>query len=271
MSIQEKPKMKYQRPAEQFIPPETLPNQLKVPENTLLCITEHDIFNDSVKEIIETLKMQRKRDWMNQHAYFCLPLTIGNQYGFVIKSYYDFEILWDGGEYPENLQVKLGNDYDPNGKQIIASHFGLGIVTIQNRFSIRTPEDINLMVINPPNYFIDGLQSLTAVVEADNLRRDFTFNLKTTKVNEWVKIKKGQPIAAVLPYPRRFIDSFEIKLAQELIDKDIIEEERRTVTYFAKERIEYDSKYPGSNGFRYMDGEDIYGIPFNDHQRKLEG
>lgn len=269
MDTKERRKARYERPSEQFIPPETLPNRLKVPEKTLLCITEYDVHNDSVKEIIENLKTHKKREWMSQHAYFCLPLTMGNQHGFVIKSYYDFELLWDGGESSNNLQIKLGADYTPNGNQIISSHFGLGIITIQNRFALRTSEDVNLLVFNPPNYFIDGLHSLTAVVETDNLRRDFTFNLKTTRVNQWISVKKGQPIAAVLPYPRKFIDNFEVKLANEIIERQIIEEERRTVNYFARERSEIDSKFPGGNGFRYMDGEDIYGIEFKDHQKKL--
>ena len=266
---QGKIKSKYERPDQRLTPPETLPNRVKVPEKTLLCITEHDEHNNSIKEIIENLKTHKKRDWMTQHAYFCLPLTMGNQHGFVIKAYYDFEILWDGGEHSNNLRIKLGSDYIPNGKQIISSHFGSGIVTIQNRFALRTSEDVNLIVLNAPNYFIDGLQSLTAVVETDNLRRDFTFNLKTTRVNEWIKVKKGQPIAAVLPYPRRFIDDFDIQLANQVIEPQIIEDERRTVGYFAQERSEIDSKYPGGNGFRYMDGEDIYGLEFRDHQKKL--
>ncbi|MBV9576875.1 MAG: hypothetical protein JO149_09650 [Gammaproteobacteria bacterium] len=271
MSIEDqaKSKVRYARPTERLLTAEILPNQVIVPEKTLLCITEHDEYNDSIHEIIENLKTHKKRDWMTQHAYFCLPLTMGNQYGFVIKSYYDFEICWNGGDNPTDLQIKLADNYDANGKQIIASHFGLGIVTIQNRFSLRTSEMMNLLVMNPPNYFIDGLQSLTAVVETDNLRRDFTFNLKTTRINQWIQIKKGQPLAAVLPYPRRFIDEFEMKLAHEVIDRKIIEEERRTIQYFARERTEVDAKYPGGNGFRYLDGEDIYGIKFKDHQKKV--
>lgn len=269
MSKQGKRKSSYVRPEERLIPPEILHNRLKVPEKTLLCITEYDVHNDSITEVIENLKTHKKRDWMSQHAYFCLPLTMGNQHGFVIKSCYDFELFWDGGDYSNHLQIKLGEDYLPNGKQIISSHFGIGIVTIQNRFALRTAENVNLMVFNPPNYFIDGLQSLTAVIETDNLRRDFTFNLKATRVNEWIKVKKGQPLAAVLPYPRRFIDDFEVKLATDIIDPQIIEEERITTGYFAKERSEIDAKYPGGNGFRYMDGEDVYGIEFKDHQKKL--
>lgn len=269
MTIKEKRKSKYERPRERFVPPEILLNQLKVPDNILLCLTEHDVHNTDVKEIIEDLKTHRKRDWMSQHAYFCLPLTMGNQHGFVIKSFYDFELFWDGGNDPKNLQLKLSDDYVSYGNQIISSHFGLGIVTIQNRFALRTAENINLIVFNPPNYFIDGLQSLTAVVETDNLRRDFTFNLKMTRINEWVKIKKGQPLAAVLPYPRRFIDNFEIKLATDIVDPEILNEERRTAQYFARERTEVDSKFPGGNGYRYMDGEDVYGITFKDHQKKI--
>jgi hypothetical protein len=57
-----------------------------VPNNKLVTITEDDYFNSQNEIIIEPLKGKIKRDWFIKHAYFCLPLTIGNQYGFAIKS-----------------------------------------------------------------------------------------------------------------------------------------------------------------------------------------
>lgn len=263
------PPTKYDRPTERLVPPEILPCRLEVPDKTILCLPEHELFNNTPFNIMENLKPHKKRDWMNQHAYFCLPLVMGNQHGFIVKSCYDFDLLWNGGSEPSDLKITIHGDYNPNGHQVIASHFGLGIVTIQNRFSLRTPKGVNLMVMNAPNYFIDGLQSLTAVVEADNLRRDFTYNLKCTRPNHTISIKKNQPLAAVLPYPRYFIDDYELKNAIDIIDPEIIDEERRTSNYFAIERREIDSKHSGANGFRYMDGEDVYGIKFKEHQKKL--
>lgn len=259
--------MKYEKPKERFIPPENLPNQVIVPKDTLLVITENDYFNDLPEKLIEDLKGNKKRDWFHDHAYFCLPLSIGNQHGFIIKAAYDFQVFWDGGKNPSNVIVQTA--YDKQHLQKISSHFGMGTVTIQNRWQYRTSEGVNLLIFNPPNYYIDGIIHMTAMVETDNLRRDFTFNLKITRPNTWIEIKEGTPIGCVLPYPRHYFDNFKIKLAQDVISKDIIEEERRTANYAGIERSQIDSKYKGGNGYRYMNGEDIYGCPFKDHQKTL--
>ena len=59
---------------------------IQVPENKIVTIPENDIFNNSMELIVESFKGNKKRDWFVKHAYFCLPLVIGNQYGFGIKS-----------------------------------------------------------------------------------------------------------------------------------------------------------------------------------------
>jgi hypothetical protein len=264
-------KKRYERPTERLQTPEILPSRLEVPENTIVTIADHEFFRDTPNEIVEDLRNHKRREWLPQHAYFCLPLTMGNQYGFVIKSCYDFDVFWNGGSNVEDLQIVVKDpDHSANSKQIISSHFAPGIITVQVRFSMRTQQGMNLLIMPPPNYFIDGVQSLTAVIETDNLRRDFGFNLKVTRENHWISIKKGQPIAAVLPYPRRFFDNFSVKIGEDIIPSDIIEEERRTSHYFYQERLMVDSKYAGGNGFRYLDGEDIYGIKFKDHQKKVD-
>ena len=42
------------------------------------------------------------------------------------------------------------------------------------------------------------------MVEADNLRRDFTFNLKIVKPEVEVSVKKGDLISAILPHAALF-------------------------------------------------------------------
>ena len=121
---------------------------------------------------------------------FCLPLTIGNQYGFAIRSLYDFEAEWNGGNDKKDLIVTL-NEQPPLGKQIISSHFGMGVITIQNRFHFRTPLGVNMMTMDPPNIINPYLRNMTGVVETDNLRRDFTFNIRITVPNTKIKVKNS--------------------------------------------------------------------------------
>jgi len=240
-----------------------------IPENKLVTIVESNDFTNSNELIIEPLKGKIKRDWFIKHAYFCLPLVIGNQYGFGIKSLKTFKVKWNGGETSSDVIVEILDKGDTPSHQSISSHFGMGTVTIQNRFTFRTPPDINLMTINPPNQFIDGIHHMTGVVETDNLRRDFTFNLKITRPDTEIIINKGDLVGCVLPIPRHFVDKFELVNGYDIFTKEEIEEEQQVMREFGIERSTKDIEKPNGNGRRYFKGEDVRGCPFHNHQPKL--
>lgn len=239
-----------------------------VPENTILVVTESDEFNQLALDLIQPLKGQVKRDWFVKHAYYCLPLTIGNQYGFAIRSMYDFTAIWNGGESRNDLIVTVDDSKDPN-KQVISSHFGMGVITVQNRFHFRTPLGVNLITLNPPNTFIPNLQNMTGVIETDNLRRDFTFNLKITVPNVLISVKAGDLIGCVLPVPRFTVENYEVKMANEVVSQIVIDAERKAGSAFAAERTGPDTKKPNNNGRRYANGVDIYDNEFYQHQRNM--
>jgi hypothetical protein len=237
-----------------------------VPENTILVVTEDPGFDHLVDKLIEPLAGKPKRDWFVKHAYFCLPLTVGNQYGFAIKSAYNFTAEWNGGATPADLKVTVD---EPGSDQMIFSHFGMGVITIQNRFHFRTPLGINLITLNPPNMFIPHLQNLTGVVETDNLRRDFTFNLKVTTPGVKISVKAGDMIAAILPIPRFSVENYKIIQASAVMPQDVINNERSAGARFAVERSTVDIHKPNRNGRRYSKGVDIYDNPFYQHQKTV--
>ena len=219
------------------------------------------------------LRGQHKRDWFSKHAYLCLPLVIGNQYGFALKSLFHATFLWNGGPEPADTTITVHNTEEADafgGLQLLASQFGLGIVTVQTAFALRTPPEVNLMTLQPPNAFIDGLQNLTGVVEADNLRRDFTFNLKITRPDHPIEIKVGDLLAAVMPIPRGFVERFEMIDAYEAVSPDTVALEQQTARDFGREREEVDAKNKRGVGRRYFKGEDVYGQRFeHSHQQVL--
>jgi len=240
---------------------------ITIPERHLVTICEDRRYEESVNLILDPLKGHKQRDWFKSHAYFCLPLVIGNQYGFAIRSLKEFSAIWNGNNSPNDTSVEILNHGDHPEYQSITSHFGMGVITVQNRFTLRTPPGVNLITINPPNYWIDGVHHMTGVVEADNLRRDFTFNLKLTRANFEVHVKKGELIGCVLPTPRHFVDSFHLKKGEALFAESAIEEERKAMRDFGQERATEDKLKPRSNGRRYFKGEDVYGNSFDDHQK----
>lgn len=238
----------------------------EVPENTIL-VVPHSLENDGFHtEILKPLKGQSKRDWFNSHFYYCLPLNIGNQYGFVIESLRDFEVEWDGTDANPDITF-LNNDNED--KQIIQDGFGSGIITVQNRFAIKTPIGINVMTIQPPNMFIPGCIAMTGVIETDQIKRDFTFNIKVTVPNLKITVKKGDALGAFIPIQRHFVDNFEVKLIDDLFSKDVHANEVAESAALSRERNGEDKNKPHQAGRRYFKGVNTDGSTYPDHQRTL--
>lgn len=236
-----------------------------VPEKTLLVVPNKGITNQQVSELLEPLASRKKREWFNPHFYYCLPLNVGNRYGFIVKAERDFTAFWDGSPDPRGVKLKWA-DTD-RSLQILDGHFGEGIITVQNPWHYRTAPGVNLMTITPPNFPQHGIMHMTGVIETDNLRRDFTFNMKITKPNIYIEFKKGDPIGAFIPVPRYYADNFAIKYADEMYSPEELEEEWAQGAEFARQRQNEDQQKTHAAGRRYFDGEDAWGNKFNDHQR----
>lgn len=242
---------------------------ITVEEKKIVAIPHNDHIKEKCFDQYHSLKGEKRREWFSDHAYLCLPLVIGNQYGYVVKSERTFDVIWDGGKELSATKV-IFKDSVKEERQRISSHFGLGIVTVQNSFTLRTTDNINLMTINPPNYYIDGVHFMTAVVECDNLRRDFTFNFKITRPNHIVSIKQGDWIGCFIPIPRYFVDEHEMVDAVDYLPKDQIIVEQQCMRDFGTSREVHDRDKPHHAGRLYFNGVDVYGNKFTDHQKRVE-
>jgi hypothetical protein len=243
-----------------------------VPDNTIA------VFRDTLEDgtyvvgphVVEQIikKSERKREWFTSDMYRCLPLSIGNQYGFIITSLFNFAVEWNGGDKPHDTKIY----YDRPMEEIqmlspsILTHFGHGIVTVNPPFTLRTPPGVNLMTINPPNVILPNITVMTGVVETDNLRRNFTFNLKIQMPNIRVNFPAGVPISGFIPILRHYADEFNIVDAQDLFDKDLIDEENRSTIDASIKRSKVEPTLPGKVGRDYFIGQDVYGNKFPDHQ-----
>lgn len=244
-------------------PSENIPDDIQVPEETIYILTNSDNYLDVYENFLEP--DVKSRPWFLNHFYFCLPLSMGSQHGFIIRSQHDVLLRWDGNHSVESLSVFVDSKSDKDFGQSFESHFGSGILTVQHQFTLRTPKGVNLMVKEPPNYVLAGLTVMNAVVESDQLRRDFTYNIKVNEAHKDVFIPKGTPLAAVVPYPRYFHDNFQTEVVK---DEKNLDTFRRTLKYFQQERtIEYENSTPT---LRYMHGEDIFGNKFEEHQKTLD-
>jgi hypothetical protein len=244
---------------------------INVPDNTIAVFD--DAYNnqfDKKNNLNRVLdKPSNKRDWFDSHFYRCLPLVIGNQQGFIIKAEYDFTFVWEGGSSPD--AVKLYSSEPPeiiqNKFPRIESHFGNGVISITPPFTLRTPPGVNLMTINPPNYVIPNITVMTGIIETDNIRRNFGFNLKIQMEDIPVKVFAGTPLAAFIPIPRYYADNFELKLAEDIFDEETVKEEMQSMEDSIIYRAEVEPDLKNKVGRQYYNGEDVYGNAFPDHQK----
>jgi hypothetical protein len=238
----------------------------EIPQDKIV-IVPHSLDGDGRwKDVIKPLLGEMKRDWFTPHFYYCLPLNIGNQHGFVIRSLRDFDIIWDG---THNDAVITFLNQDNEGKQFIMGGFSQGIVTVQNSFSLKTPIGVNLMTIQPPNMFLPACVAMTGVIETDQIRRDFTFNFKITVPNLKIEVRKGDPLGAFIPIPRNFINSFTLDVVDNMFDKSLHENELNEQSALSVERSTVDKLKPHESGRRYFNGVHTDGSTYFDHQKRL--
>ena len=252
-----------------------------VPDNTIAVFIDKSTSNFSSKsrripnepmttfEEVSSLmyKPPKKRSWFTNHFYRCLPLSIANQYGFVLTLPFDIELTWDGTEPIEGVTIKI----EKNASWFsVTSLFGSGIVTIITPFFLKTPPGVNLMTINPPNYILPNITVMNGVVETDNIRGPFTFNIKLQIPGITTTLKKGMPISGIIPIPRYFADGFTLKDAEDVFTKEEVEEENKANDDHSDLRLDTNIEAKIKKNYKpdglYMRGRDIYGNKFPDHQ-----
>jgi hypothetical protein len=253
-------------------------NNLVVPEKTIaffpiISEKEGNQFDvNNIELFLKPLNTTHKRDWFNSHFYKCLPLSIGNMQGFVFSLPYTIILLWNGKKGIEDLSIQVDNDFKNNSFIFPSSEFGNGILTIHFPLTLKTPPGVNLMTIAPPNFPLFGLSPMTGVIESDNIRFTFSLNIKVDVANTKIIIKRDTPLIGMIPIPRYYCDSFELKNAYDIFDKEIVEEERKVVQKHFKIRtknnneikIDKTKKYSGDK--IYYLGKDADNNIFKDHQ-----
>lgn len=240
-----------------------------VPDNNIVVVPLDLNYNTDFFDIVEPLAGKVKRDWFTDHFYYCLPINIGNQYGFIVKSLRTFNVTWNGSTQDAfDLDIEFLDNLDNCG-QIFKAGFSNGILTIQNNFHFRTPPGINLMTIQPPNMFIPGMAAMTGVIETDQIRRDFTFNMKITVPNYKIRVNQGDAIGAFIPIPRYFVDNFRLAHVQDIFDKQIHINELHDGQELSRQRVNEDLTKPHQSGRKYFRGEHAFGEKFDDHQKKV--
>ena len=154
-----------------------------------------------------------RRDWMTSSpahfAYRCLPMSMANEYGWLILSDQTIDILWNGSAGTSGLRIRTASEVSKNTP---VSHFGSGTVTWRIPYLFRTSPGYDLMVRGPANCCKDGICPLDGIIETDWADAPFTMNWMVTRPDWPIRFEKGEPIAMILPIRHAEIERFRPRL-----------------------------------------------------------
>lgn len=195
-------------------------------------------------------------------GYRCLPLTIGNQYGWEILSSASFEVTWDS----ETDQMNISDSGD--GQLPVDAHFGPGLLTFYPGFVFRTDPGINLYIAGPANRPKDGIHPLTAVLESDWASYGFSMTWIITRKDYPIRFSKGEPFCRVFPIQRDLVESSQPQIRS--IDDDP-EIKAQFELWRDRRRSVVDGSGPVKWDKGYMMGANADGAKGSlDHQMKLK-
>ena len=172
---------------------------------------------------------EAKRAWLPEFAYRCTPLAIANKSGLELCLRWGISLRWNGGNKMEDLEVFPNNE-------IIASHFGNGIVSFVIHWLFKTPRGWSLWVLGPANDPMDGIAPLEGIVETAWSTMTFTMNWRMTVQDQWVHFVAGQAIARVIPVRIAAMRTLEV---EEKGKADLPARKRRAYDSWAKSRDDF--------------------------------
>lgn len=154
---------------------------------------------------LKIVPAKKARDWMDPHAYRCLPITAANAYGWDLVLTEEVTFHWNGGKARTDIEI-IGD-----GEHNASSHFGGGTVTFPVGYAWHTEPGIHLMVgpqLNPEKTFF---QTISAVIETDTLRYPWFLTIRAMQRGTTI-LPPGTILGRV--YPVRISDVTEATIAE---------------------------------------------------------
>ncbi|MCA9295344.1 MAG: hypothetical protein KC983_02485 [Phycisphaerales bacterium] len=156
----------------------------------------------------------RLRGWFpdrtEELARRCLPMTMANQAGWVIRVPCDVNVMWSGKSGVDALTIAIPDDDDrARHGRFILSNFGGGIVTFALPWLFRTSPGIGLWVHGLDNEARSDAAPLSGLVETDWAVTPFTMSWRLLKRKTKVYFKAGEALCVITPYPMDLLEQFE--------------------------------------------------------------
>jgi hypothetical protein len=140
----------------------------------------------------------------NSLFHSCLPFKIANSIGWDIILPFDFKatLLNDN-----SIKVEVEEKY----QYLFSDKIGNGILAMQIPYFIECSKDCFIQVRGPINIYKQNLYPLEAFVESDWFHSYMTMNWKIIEKNKQITFNKDESICRIIPYPKNFIQKFEIQ------------------------------------------------------------
>lgn len=216
--------------------------------------------NNQTRSKIEQTKV--KRDWMDDtldaHAYKCFPVSMANTIGWSISFLDDIEFIWDGisDTTPDHVTVLSG----PVG--VPTTVRGNATISFYSGFYFDTPENVSMLQIVPPNFFVDGATPFTTVISTSVLKEAIPIAWRITRPNTVIKIPAGMPVATFIPISLKEYQDVELEIKDKVFENmDWEEKEKRQKVW---DEI---TKKGGFTNF-YRDAVDYLGNKVGSHEIK---
>lgn len=206
---------------------------------------------------IEQTPMQR--EWMDatvgKHAYKCFPISLANTMGWSISFLDDIEFIWDGISDTTDVHVTILKDEG----RICSTGRANGTISFYSGLIFRTEENMSIMSIVPPNYFIDGVTPFTSIISTSFFNEAYPIAWKITRPDTKILIPAGTPVATLIPISLGALSEIELDIHDnDLSTKNMVNNEARQkawkeitegggTTNFYRNAVEYDGTVLGKH------------------------
>ena len=209
--------------------------------------------------------LQAKREWMEQtydrHAYTCFPVTLTNTLGWSLSFPEDITFIWNGKSDSSKDHVKIlaGHKYCYTERANATISFKTGLI-------FKTEEDVSLLGMPAPNYFLDGAQPFTTAISTSFYTAEFPVAWRITKPYTPITIPAGHPVISIIPVSLGEIELSEI----EILDKKKMPVSPYADQYNETDHIKYVAKLAEENKWTnfYRDAIDYLGNKLGKHEVK---
>lgn len=172
----------------------------------------------------------RSRDWMDRtprkSAYWCLPITMANQAGWVVKLPGTAVATWNGKDTPDSVKLEFPGKQNLL-KGLASTNFGAGIVSFALPWVFKTSPGTGLWVRGIPNTHTPDCVPLEGIVETDWSPFPFTMNYRIVKRNTAVYFPEGMELCLLSPVRIDLFDAVVPSMRNATEDPELVEELKR--------------------------------------------